>query len=288
MSQKKIIVGYDGSPDAHTAATWALEHAALTGAPVEFLYAFEEPFWMPAASMVPAPAVRPTDELERAMNAKLDEIVSAAGQTHPTVITHATTVRAFAGLTLIDRSSQAGLIVVGSRGHSAVAGLLGSVSVAVTAHAHCPVVVARGDAAVNGPVLVGVDGSPASPDVLAFAAEQAALRKAALRVIRAWAPLTGLWENSPLVTRSVTAEERKPFDDQVADLRAAFPEMDISADAVVEHPAGALASASTTAQLLVVGSRGRGSVRGLLLGSVSQHLLRHAACSVAVVHHVSA
>jgi nucleotide-binding universal stress UspA family protein len=288
MSQKKIIVGYDGSPDAVVAATWALDHALLSGAPVEFLYAFEEPFWMPAASMVPAPAVRPVEELEKAMTARLDEAVSMAELTHPTVITQATTVRAFAGLTLIDRSAQAELVVVGCRGHSAVAGLLGSVSVAVTAHAHCPVVIVRGDAAVNATVVAGVDGSPASPDVLAFAAEQAALRKAPLRAIRAWAPVTGLWENSPLVTRSVTDEERKPFDELVAELRAAHPEVEISADAVVEHPAAALASASTTAQLLVVGSRGRGPVRGLLLGSVSQHLLRHSACTVAVVPDVAA
>jgi nucleotide-binding universal stress UspA family protein len=89
------------------------------------------------------------------------------------------------------------------------------------------------------------------------------------------------------VTRTVTPDERRPFDELVAGWRDKFPEVEISAEAVIEHPAAALALASTTAQLLVVGTRGRGSFRGMLLGSVSQHLLRNSACAVAVVHDVA-
>jgi nucleotide-binding universal stress UspA family protein len=70
----------------------------------------------------------------------------------------------------------------------------------------------------------------------------------------------------------------------VTDLRDTFPDLKVEAETLVEHPAAALTRESTTAQLLVVGSRGRGPVRGLVLGSVSQHLLRHSACTVAVVH----
>ncbi|WIN00573.1 universal stress protein [Actinoplanes oblitus] len=284
MNQQKIIVGYDGSPAARAAATWALEQASRTAEPVEFLYAFEEPLWMPAASMVPAPAVRPPADLEQSVSAMLDQLVATARQTHPGVQAEAATVRAFAGLALIDRSDRASLVVLGCHGHSAVAELLGSVSAAVSAHAHCPVVVVRGDAASSTPVLVGIDGSATSAAVLRFAAEQAAARTVPLRVISAFPPATALWETGPVITRSVTAEERKPFDDLVGELRAAHPEIEITADAVVEHPAAALTRASASAQLLVVGSRGRGLVRGLLMGSVSQHLLRHSACTVAVVH----
>jgi nucleotide-binding universal stress UspA family protein len=70
----------------------------------------------------------------------------------------------------------------------------------------------------------------------------------------------------------------------MAGWREKYTDLDLSDEAVVEHPASALTRASTTAQLLVVGSRGRGAVRGMLLGSVSQHVLRYSACSVAVVH----
>ena len=87
-----------------------------------------------------------------------------------------------------------------------------------------------------------------------------------------------------MVTRTVTAHERRSFDELVAVWRQKHPELDISAEAVVEHPAAALVEASKEAQLLVVGTRGRGAVAGMVLGSVSQHLLRHSACTVAVAH----
>jgi nucleotide-binding universal stress UspA family protein len=287
MTIHRIIVGYDRSADSKAAATWALDEAARTGALVEFFYAYEWPVWAPAASMVPAPAVWPDGETDRAIKTALNDAVTAAKQTHPAVRTEITIVTNSAPQTLIDRSAEADLIVLGSRGHSAVAGLLGSISVAVTAHAHCPVVVVRGDAAATAPIVVGVDDSPSAQSAFGFAVEQAAARNVPLRAIRAWAPVTGLWEETPMATRTVTPDERRPFDELVAGWRDKFPEVEISAEAVVEHPAAALALASTTAQLLVVGTRGRGSFRGMLLGSVSQHLLRNSACAVAVVHDVA-
>lgn len=287
MNARKIIVGYDRSPDAQAAAAWALDEAARTGALVEFFYAYEWPAWAPATSTVPAPAVWPDGETDRAIKGALNEAVTTARQTHPTVRTAISIVNASAALTLIDRSAEASLIVIGSRGHSAVAGLLGSVSVAASAHAHCPVIVVRGDAAPTAPIVVGVDDSPSAQSALAFAVEQAAARGVPLRVIRAWTPVTGIWAETPMATGTVTAEERHPFDEMVAGWRDKYPTLQISAEAVVDHPAAALALGSTTAQLLVVGTRGRGAFRGMLLGSVSQHLLRHSACTVAVVHDVA-
>jgi len=286
MTIQRIIVGYDRSPDSKAAATWALDEAARTGALVEFFYAYEWPVWAPAASMVPSPAVWPDGETDRAIKKALDDAVMAAAQTHPAVRTAISIVTNGAAQTLIERSAEASMIVLGSRGHSAVAGLLGSISVAVSAHAHCPVIVVRGDAAATAPIVVGVDDSASAHSVLGFAAEQAAARGVPLRAIRAWAPVTGLWEQTAMTTRSVTAEERRSFDELIAVWRDKFPEVQISAEAVVEHPAAALMLASTTAQLLVVGTRGRAAFRGMVLGSVSQHLLRNSACTVAVVHDV--
>ena len=284
MTARRIIVGYDRSPDAKAAATWALDEAARTGASVEFFFAYEWPSWAPASGTLPVASVWPDGETDRAVKGMLNEAVAAAKQTHPGVPTDTSIVNSSAALTLIDRSGEAALIVLGSRGHSAVAGLLGSVSVAVSAHAHCPVVVVRGEAPASGPVVVGVDDSPSAPAVLAYAFEQAAAHGVPLRVIRAWAPVAGIWEEGPITNRAVTPAERQPFDDLVAGWQAKFPQVEVSAEAVVDHPAGALAQASRTAQLLVAGTRGRGAVRGMLLGSVSQHLLRHSACTVVVVH----
>jgi nucleotide-binding universal stress UspA family protein len=288
MTAKRIIVGYDRSVDARAAARWALDEANRTGALVEFCYAYEWPEWAPAASTIPAPAVWPDGETDRAVRGGLQEAVTTAGRSHPGVRTEISIVHASAALTLIERSADAGLIVVGSRGHSAVSGLLGSVSVAVSAHAHCPVIVVRGSAAPTQPVVAGVDGSAGADLALEFAVEQAVARGVPLRVIRAWRPVTGILAESPLVTRTVTADERRPLDELVAGWRDKYPQLEISAEAVVDHPAGALALASTTAQLLVVGTRGRGAISGMLLGSVSQHLLHHSACTVAVVREMPA
>ncbi|WP_306213996.1 universal stress protein [Actinoplanes sp. RD1] len=284
MTAQRIIVGYDRSPDAKAAARWALDEARRTGVPVEFLYAFEWPAWLPATSTVPAPSVWPDGETDRAIHGALNEAVALAKQSHPSVPTHITFVHNSAALELIGRSAHASLVVLGCRGHSAVTGLLGSVSVAVSAHAKCPVVVVRGEPAVDAPVVVGVDDSASAQVALAFAVEEAVARNVALRVIRTWPPVTGIWEESPMVTRTVSEQERQPFDELVAGWRQKHPQLAITAEAVVEHPAAALAEASKDAQLLVVGTRGHGAVVGMMLGSVSQHLLRHSACTVAVAH----
>jgi nucleotide-binding universal stress UspA family protein len=284
MSSRTIVVGYDRSAGAKAAARWALDEASRTGAPVEFFYAYEWPIWAPAASMVPTPAVWPDEETRQAIKDTLAEAVADAAGSHPGVRATIATADNEAALALVRRSDEAGLIVLGSRGHSAVANLLGSVSVAVSAHAQCPVVVVRGRPSDTAPVAVGVDGSAASEAALGFAADEAVARGVPLLITRAWKPAGGLWAESPIVTHAVTATERQPFDDLVTAWREKYPRLEITAEAVVEHPAAALTQLSATTQLLVVGSRGRGALRGMLLGSVSQHLLRHATCDVAIVH----
>jgi len=284
MTAKKIIVGYDHSPAARTAARWALDEASRTDALIEFFYAYEWPTWAPAASTIPSPAVWPDGETDRAVKGMLNDAVTSARLSHPTVRTSISIVYASAALTLIDRSAEAGLIVLGGQGHSAVTGLLGSVSAAVSAHARCPVVVVRGHAAHTDQVVVGMDDSPGSRAALGFAFAQAAELGVALHVVRAWSRPAGAWESRPAVGEGAHAHERASLDALVFGTQDLYPQVKVTTDVVVEHPAAALVAASATAQLLVVGSRGRGALRGMLLGSVSQHVLRHSACTVAVVH----
>ncbi|GIE29738.1 universal stress protein [Actinoplanes italicus] len=271
--QKKIIVGYDGSPGSHAATAWALEEAERAEAPVELLYADEWPVYAPAASMMPSPALRPQSYVDEVITGMMDRAVAGAVSTHPLVDVTATTVRAQATAALIERSRHARLMVLGVRANTVVAGLFGSVVSAVAAHAHCPVVVVRGDPPGHAPVVAGVDDSAAAPGVLAFAARQATALKVPLQVIHAW----------PAATGTVPDADRQSFAALVAEMRESFPDLRIEAEAVVDDPAGALTAAGTAAQVLVVGSRGRGAFLGLL-GSVSQHLIRHSACPVAVVH----
>jgi nucleotide-binding universal stress UspA family protein len=284
MTSRTIVVGYDRSTDAKLAARWALDEASRTAAPVEFFYAYEWPIWAPAASMVPTPAIWPDEATQQAIKETLAEAVAEAAHSHPRVRTTIATADDDAALALVRRSADAGLLVLGSRGHSAVTNLLGSVSAAVSAHAQCPVVVVRGHPEATAPIAVGVDGSAASEAALGFAAGEATIRGVPLLVIRAWKPAAGLWAETPIVTHAVSTRERQPFDDLVAAWREKYPRLEISAEAVVDHPAAALTQLSATTQLVVIGSRGRGALRGMLLGSVSQHLLRHSACDVAIVH----
>lgn len=293
MSSRNIIVGYDGSSDAQAAAAWALDEAGRTGAPVQFLHAVEWPTLMPAAAMVPSIEVWPDAETERMLTTMLDDVVASAARTHPGVTATAAMVRAPAVPTLVDRSAHASLLVVGSRGHSPFAELvLGSISVAASAHAHCPVVVVRDnptEADPSGlPVVVGVDDSDCAQLALGFAAEQAASRGVELHVIRAWRPPADPWDGPAVDVDGVTAAERTTLHDAVEGWQRKIPGLAVTTHVVVDHPSRALTAASRVAQLAVVGSRGRGRFRGILLGSVSQHLLRHAACTVAVVREAPA
>jgi nucleotide-binding universal stress UspA family protein len=285
MTVKKIIVGFDRSPDARAAAGWALHEAARTGAMVEFLYAYEWPTWAPAASMVPSPAVWPDGETVRAIHDMLHHAVVCAKLTYPEVRTTISIVHAPAALTLRDRSAEASMIVLGSHGHNAIASV-GSVSVAISAHAHCPVVVVRGEPVPGAPVVVGVDDSDCAQLALTFAFDQAAARGVSLRVVRAGTFALGIWEERPTVAETIVEREEDSLHDLVAGWQQKYPEVEVSTTFVVGHPAEALTSASVGAQLVVVGSRGRGAFRGMLLGSVSQHLLHRSPCTVAVVREI--
>jgi nucleotide-binding universal stress UspA family protein len=282
--QREIVVGYDGSPHSRSALLWALDEASRTSASIELVHVDESPVLIPAARLVQYPAPQRDSHFIEVINSTLDHAVAAARKTQPLLDITARTVRAHASTALIDLSRQARLIVLGGSGHSAVAGLFGSVSTAVSAHARCPVVIVRGEPAAGAPVVAGIDGSPPASTVLNFAAEQAFTRKVPLRVIRAWPPVTGLWAETPMATDTVTDAEREPFDALIAVVRNAFPDLTVHADATVAHPAAELTHASAHAQLVVVGTRGHGAAGGMLLGSVSQHLLRHSACPVVVTH----
>jgi nucleotide-binding universal stress UspA family protein len=170
MTAKRIIVGYDRSPEAKFAAAWALDEAARTGAPVELFYAYEWPEWAPAASMTPAPAIWPDGETDRART--------------------------------------------------------GSFAL-------------------------------------------------------------GFLEERPVVAEQIVKDEQRALEDFVAGWREKFPDVQVSATYVTGHPADALTAASNDAQLVVVGTRGHGALRGMLLGSVSQHLLHRSPCAVAVIREMN-
>ncbi|MEU8168949.1 universal stress protein [Micromonospora sp. NPDC049004] len=278
MRDAEILVGYDGSTDASVALTWALAEAEHSGQPVRLAYVFE---WLTVASWVGpgvAPGVWPDDTARRQADDLVRKAAADATAAHPGLTITSEVYDGPPALVLQERSTDAGLLVLGSRGHGGFGGLLaGSTAVAVAAHAHCPVVVVR-DGTASGPpapVAVGVDGSEPSLVALGFAAERAAQRRVPLRVLHAWTPGPGGAAGAP--------DEQTAVEEALEPWRRTFPELDITLDLVAGSPAGTLIESSRSAQLVVVGSRGRGGLAGMLLGSVSQQVIQHAGCPVAVV-----
>jgi nucleotide-binding universal stress UspA family protein len=182
----------------------------------------------------------------------------------------------------------ADMLVVGSKGHGWAAESAGrSVSQSLARLAPCPVVVVRPAARPAARIVVGVDGSAESRAALEFACRRASLTRETVVAAHSWKPgranvdLRGQLPRK-LAERSLAADTA--LAECVGELRADHPTVELEMETVALPPALALTEASATASLVVTGSRGRGVLTGLLLGSVSHHLLHRAQCPVAVVH----
>ena len=181
---------------------------------------------------------------------------------------------------------RAQLLVLGDRGLGGVAGLvLGSVAVALAARGACPVVIVRGETRnTDGPVVVGIDESTVSEAALRFAFAAAAVRGAELVVLHAWSPTAIDKALEPVMDWDAVANKE---DADIAEggswWRQQEPQVTRRRRGVRVGAARALVDASRGAQLVVVGSRGRGTAAGLLLGSVSHGVLHAAHCPVAIV-----
>jgi nucleotide-binding universal stress UspA family protein len=140
------------------------------------------------------------------------------------------------------------------------------------------------EAAPSAPVVVGVDGSPASIAALRKAAELAGATGSPLRVVAAWMYPSS--PNYPYLPDGWSPEDdaRRSLDAAIA---AAFPDGEpagLDREVVEKNAASALIDESRSASMVVVGSRGHGGFAGLLLGSVSSAVAEHAACPVLVLH----
>jgi nucleotide-binding universal stress UspA family protein len=192
---------------------------------------------------------------------------------------------------LREESRRAHLLVLGDRGHGGVSRLLvGSVAVAMAAQAECPVILVRReeDRAADDearPVVVGVDGSEISEAALAFAFAAASARGVPLVAVHAWWDLVVDQVMASLLfdRETVEADEQEVLAERLAGWSEKYPDVRVQRVVTHDRPAHALIEESQRAQLVVVGSRGRGAAVGLLLGSVSHAVLHRAHCSVAVV-----
>jgi nucleotide-binding universal stress UspA family protein len=270
-----IVVGYDGSSSADHALRWAVAEGKLRHIPVRVVHVVEWP-----VTVAPGDSGWLSEDQMLAAKAGLDLAIARAGDGADEV----SIVEGSIVGTLCELSHHASMVVLGARGGGGFSGLLiGSVVLSVAVHASCPVVVVRGgqhpdehadEAAL--PVVVGVDDSASGRLAARFAFAEARMRGCQLVAVRAWRPGAD-------PTGELETAERVALRESLAESHQVFPEVPLSLRLVADRPAKTLIDASEQAQLVVVGSRGMGGFRGLLLGSVGQQLLHHAHCPVAVV-----
>ena len=268
-----ILVGYDGSPGSEQALRWAAREARWRGTVLTVCH---------ACALGEAGDGRASDHLQAAGDQDLAKGLRFArelmgrGQARPLQAV------GLAAHVLCEYSANADMVVVGQRGRGGLPGsLLGSTGQQVCAHARGRVVVVRGHwhpaaGYVPGPVVVGADGSDGSRAAIAFAAMEATLREVPLVAVCALADSPG--------SLGGASRMQEAFDQDIARWEKEYPELTILRQVAFVQPRTALLDATSDAQLLVVGHRGRGGLKGMLLGSVSQAMLHHARCPVGVAH----
>lgn len=283
----QVVVGVDGSESSREAIEFAAESARLRGATLRVVHAFIWPLMR--VPVGPLPDGPPEGGLRNDAERIVAEAVEQAVRAEPGIRASGEVVTGAPAAVLIQESRRADAVVVGNRGLGGFTGLLiGSVGVSVAAHAGCPVTVVRpreGEGPSTGRVVVGVDGSSSSEYALATAFEEASLRSTGLTVIHGWTAPASLGDGQvPLAydPDTVASNETHLLNDLLADWQRRYPGLDVRPQVLYAKPNKLLVQESQGAALLVVGSRGRGGFRGLLLGSVSQAALHHAHCPVVV------
>ena len=290
---RPILVGVDGSDSAIEATRWAAREAERRGVGLRLVQAFGWPRGRHLGD--PGLGVEYRQAMHRLGEQQVAAAAGAAGDVAPDVVVEQLVEDGYPIPRLVADSREAQLVVVGDRGLGAVTGLLiGSVAVAVAAHAACPVVVVRGavqgvTGPPQGPVVVGVDGSPVSEAALAFAFAVAAGRNAPLVAVHTWWDLAIDPALAPLLDwEAIEGDEHQLLAERLAGWGEKYPDVEVRRVVTRDRAAHALIARTEGAQLVVVGSRGRGGFAGLLLGSVSHAVLHRASCPVAIVRSAAA
>lgn len=283
-----VVVGVDGSAHAMDAARGAGEEARSQSCVLHVVHAS---VW----SMVshPVPPVVPDGHREALLDLArrwVHEAGNAARAAAPGVEVVERVVLGEPAAVLIGESRHAREVVVAARGlDGPVAGLVGSTAVRVAQHAACPVVLIHTSAVGDpgGPVVVGVDGSASGDAAVEFALDYAARHTASLVALHTWSDVR-ICQQVNTVRRAfdwttVAIEQKRLLAERLADWRDKYSDVEVRLVVARDRPAHRLLEAATGARLLVVGSRGRGGMRGMLLGSTSQSLLYAAPCPLAIV-----
>ena len=279
---RRVVVGVDGSEQGWSALDWAADEAWRRGALLRVLHACA-PLEDPRSALTATPGV--ADKAE----GTIDTARNRVAERHPSLAVRVDTSGDRAPYALIEASCSADLLVVGARGLGGLRSLvLGSVSQRCIRYAHCPVVVVRSEVAeasstsADHTIVVGTDGSLGSTRALRWALREGRSRGSPVRAVFAWqyppvhSMIMGPLNGNPVAAREIMDATRA---------LAARCEPDVPLESVdsVGATVPVLLDASGGADLLVVGSRGRGTLHGALVGSVAHQCIMGAPCPVVVV-----
>ncbi|WP_338750682.1 universal stress protein [Janibacter alittae] len=285
-----VVAAIDGSHRDPAVLDWAAAEAVSVGAPLHLVHAVDLGTPLSAyGELLTSPDI--VDKVEQECIRVATDAKARVVGAHPELpVTTALPTGAPAGA-LLNASDGARLLVVGSaRKTKAERIVLGTTSLSVVAHSPCPVVLVpeNCDTTGDGRVVVGIDGSEHSRLAFEHALAAAALRGKSVTAVTSW--------NVEVVNGVVVTEPGSPewemvdtryrtmAEATVAELRAAHPQIEVTVEVHHGRAADTLVEVAQGADLLVVGSRGRGGFRGMLLGSISQRVLGRATVPVAVLH----
>ena len=294
LASASVVVGIDDSAGAMTALRWAADFANRRGRELHIVHGMA----LAGTSLIPGGSYAVTSVAVRdAVRAEAAATMARAEQlAHQTALgldTFSELVEDSPAELLIDRSADAYAVVLGATGSVGTIAHLGSTLLAVTAHAQGAVIVVRTDpdagdtVRISGPVVVGIDGGRVSEAAIATAFTEAAERRADLVAVHVWSDWDfGRFAGKNLVSPAVSAAEGEHaiLAERLAGWQEKYPEVTVVRRSFASGPAERLRELSKTAQLVVVGSHGRGGFTGMLLGSTANSLVQHAHCPVMVVH----
>ncbi|WP_333618596.1 universal stress protein [Dietzia sp.] len=291
-----VVVGVDGSDVSKAAVAYAAKTAAGRGIGLHIVMAYSAPTAMFSEGMVPPHQL--VEHFEKEAEPVVQDAMKIARETEPELKITGAVAEGNPAQLLIEYSREAKIVVLGTRGLGALKGVvLGSVSAHVATNAFCPVIVTKADTADNvhsdGPVVVGVDGSDNSVRATEWAFSEAKARGAHLLAVHTWidpevqAAAAGIILSEDDLKR-LSDEQRGMLEDALGNIKERYPEVEVDTLVTEDRATRILVEKSKEAQLVVVGSHGRGTFTGMLLGSTSRSLLQASYAPVMVVRPAAA
>jgi nucleotide-binding universal stress UspA family protein len=280
-----IVVGVDGSPSAKDAVQWAAQEAAMRKIPLTLIHVLPSPAVMAWPDLPLPPDFMEWPETE-GHNVIREASVLAAAAAGEQIQIESDMVGGPPIAALADISKEAQMVVVGCHGCGTLHRMLGSVSSGLIHHAHCPVAVIHDDDSLIpdpdfAPVVIGIDGSPASEAATAIAFDEASRRGVELVAVHACSDWDG-WGYPDIDWSTLEQQGQEELAERLAGWHEQYSDVRVRRVVVPHRAAERLLEESKVAQLVVVGSHGRGGFAGMLLGSVSSAVAQSAHIPVIV------